>query len=67
MSPASPTFGDELERLEAIVRRLEAEDLDLDESLKLFEEGIERLRQVRERLAVAEAKVKQILGEDLER
>ncbi len=37
-------FSKQLERLEAIVRRLESEDLDLDEALKLFEEGVERLR-----------------------
>ena len=36
-------FSKQLERLEAIVRKLESEDLDLDEALKLFEEGIERL------------------------
>jgi exodeoxyribonuclease VII small subunit len=44
-------FSKELERLEAIVRRLEADDLDLDEALKLFEEGVERLRVARAQLA----------------
>ena len=38
------TFQQELGRLEEIVRRLESQDLDLDESLRLFEEGVERLR-----------------------
>jgi len=54
-------FGKQLERLEAIVRRLEAEDLDLDEALKLFEEGVERLRAAREQLTQAELKVKKAL------
>ena len=54
-------FGKQLERLEAIVRRLEAEDLDLDEALKLFEEGVERLRAAREELTQAELKVKKVL------
>jgi len=54
-------FGKELERLEAIVRQLEAEDLDLDAALKLFEEGIERLRAAREQLTEAEVKVKKAL------
>ena len=54
-------FGKVLERLEAIVRRLEAEDLDLDEALKLFEEGVERLLVAREQLAEAELKVKKAL------
>ena len=54
-------FGKQLERLEAIVRRLESEELDLDEALKLFEEGIERLRVAREQLQQAELKVKKVL------
>ncbi|HYT84514.1 MAG TPA: exodeoxyribonuclease VII small subunit [Gemmatimonadales bacterium] len=54
-------FGKQLERLEAIVRKLEAEDLDLDEALKLFEEGVERLRAAREQLAEADLKVKKAL------
>jgi len=65
--PERPTFAAELARLEEIVRRLESQDLDLDESLKLFEEGIERLRAVRDRLAGAEAKVRQILGDPADR
>jgi exodeoxyribonuclease VII small subunit len=54
-------FGAVLERLEQIVRQLESEDLDLDGALKLFEEGVERLREARDRLAAAELKVKQVL------
>jgi exodeoxyribonuclease VII small subunit len=54
-------FGAVLERLEKIVRQLESEDLDLDGALKLFEEGVERLREARDRLAAAELKVKQVL------
>lgn len=57
------SFARQLERLEEIVRRLEAQDLDLDEALKLFEEGVERLREARERLTMAEAKVKQVLAD----
>ena len=56
-----PGFGEQMERLEAIVRRLESEELDLDEALKLFEEGVERLRVAREQLAQAELKVKKVL------
>jgi len=60
--PAPPRdFGKHLERLETIVRRLEAEDLDLDEALKLFEEGVERLRTARAQLAEAELKVQKAL------
>jgi exodeoxyribonuclease VII small subunit len=59
--PQAPDFGTVLERLEKIVRQLESEDLDLDGALKLFEEGVERLREARDRLAAAELKVKQVL------
>ncbi len=59
----SLSFAAQLERLEEIVRRLEGQELDLDDALKLFEEGIERLRQARERLGAAEAKVKQVLAD----
>jgi len=57
------SFAHQLDRLEEIVRRLEAQELDLDEALKLFEEGIERLREARERLTTAEAQVKQVLSD----
>jgi exodeoxyribonuclease VII small subunit len=56
-------FGAELTELETIVRRLEAEDLDLDEALRLFEEGVQRLRRAREQLALAEVRVRQVLAD----
>ena len=56
-------FGAELTELEAIVRRLEGEDLDLDEALRLFEEGVQRLRRAREQLALAEVRVRQVLAD----
>src|SRR5438093_10885821 len=56
------SFAQQLDRLGEIVRRLEAQELDLDEALKLFEEGVERLREARSRLTAAEAQVKQLLS-----
>ncbi|HTR19433.1 MAG TPA: exodeoxyribonuclease VII small subunit [Gemmatimonadales bacterium] len=56
-------FAQDLERLEAIVESLESQDLDLDQALALFEEGVERLRAARERLATAEARVRQVLSD----
>jgi exodeoxyribonuclease VII small subunit len=56
-----PSLGDELRRLEEIVRRLEADDVDLDAALALFEEGVTRLRAARERLQEAEVKVQRVL------
>lgn len=57
---ASP-LADELTRLEEIVRKLEADDVELDTALALFEEGVARLRAARERLADAELKVQAVL------
>lgn len=56
-------LADELARLEEIVRKLEAQDVELDEALSLFEEGVARLRTARERLAAAELKVQAVLEE----
>ena len=61
-APEGPGFAQDLERLEQIVRRLENEELDLDDALRLFEEGVERLRMARERLSSAELRVRQVLG-----
>ncbi len=58
---AVPSLATELERLEEIVRRLEADDVDLDDALILFEDGVGRLRAARERLAQAELKVQSVL------
>ncbi len=56
-----PPLADELARLEEIVRKLEADDVELDTALALFEEGVARLRAARERLADAEIKVQAVL------
>jgi exodeoxyribonuclease VII small subunit len=61
VTPEPSALADELARLEEIVRKLEAEDVDLDAALALFEEGVARLRVARERLANAELKVQAVL------
>jgi exodeoxyribonuclease VII small subunit len=62
-SSENAPLASELARLEEIVRKLEAEDLELDEALRLFEEGVARLRAARERLSAAELKVQAVLEE----
>ncbi len=57
----TPTLGDDIRRLEEIVRRLEAEELPIEDALALFEEGIVRLRAARTRLDDAETRVMQVL------
>ncbi len=61
MSDQVPSFGEELERLEAIVRALEDEEVDLDDALKLFEEGVERLKSARALLREGELSVKKVI------
>ncbi|MEO6055948.1 MAG: exodeoxyribonuclease VII small subunit [Gemmatimonadales bacterium] len=57
------TIAVELARLEEIVRKLEADDVELDAALALFEEGVARLRAAREHLAAADVKVQTVLAE----
>ena len=57
------TIADDLARLEEIVRKLEADDVELDVALKLFEEGVARLRLARDQLGSAELKVQQVLDQ----
>lgn len=58
-----PSFQEEVERLEAIVRQLEDEDVDLDRALVLFEDGVKRLKSARALLAEAEVTVKRVIAE----
>lgn len=62
-TPPLPALAEDLARLEEIVRKLEADDVELDAALVLFEEGIARLRAARERLVTAELKVQAVLEE----
>ncbi len=55
------SFGAELERLEAIVRNLEDSEVDLDEALELFQEGVKRLKNARKLLQDTELTVKQVI------
>jgi exodeoxyribonuclease VII small subunit len=57
------SFEKSLEELEMIVMKLEDGDLPLEESLRLFENGIKLSRECRERLTAAERKI-QVLVKD---
>lgn len=60
---AREKFEDALEKLEQIVRRMEAGEMSLDESLKAFEEGIRLVRLCNARLDDAERRVELLLRE----
>ncbi len=55
------SFATELERLETIVRTLEDSEVDLDEALELFQEGVKRLKTARKLLDDTELTVKKVL------
>ena len=57
-------FENKLKRLEEIVHSMEAGDLQLEQSLKLFEEGVKLSRECTQQLGEAEAKVKVLLSLD---
>lgn len=57
-------FDEAVEKLEGIVERLETEDLPLEESLRLFEEGVLLARASQGKLDAAERKVEELLGVD---
>jgi exodeoxyribonuclease VII small subunit len=55
------TFEASLSQLETIVKKLEAGDLPLEESLKLFEKGVALSRECRDRLNEAERRIEILL------
>lgn len=59
-APAS--FEDGIKRLSEIVQTLEKGDLPLEESLRLFEEGVNLSRSSQERLDSAQKRVEELLG-----
>lgn len=57
-------FEKKLGRLEEIVQKMEKGELSLEESLKLFEEGVKLSRECHQSLNEAETKVKQLVSID---
>jgi exodeoxyribonuclease VII small subunit len=64
---AKEKFEEALEKLEEIVRRMEAGDMTLEESLKAFEEGIKLSRLCAKKLDEADRRVDLLLrqGDEL--
>ncbi len=61
MTTQNPTFEEALERLEKIVSQMESGELKLEDSLKLFEEGMRLTKVCHQKLDDVEKKVKQLL------
>ncbi|MCL2526145.1 MAG: exodeoxyribonuclease VII small subunit [Coriobacteriia bacterium] len=56
-------FGDQMNQLESIVSQLESGQLDLEDSLKRYEEGVALIRSLQTKLDTAEQKVQVMMGE----
>ena len=58
----APTFEQAVKRLSEIVQALEKGDLPLEESLRLFEEGVKLSRASQGQLDAAQKRVEELLG-----
>ena len=61
MNQENKTFEQSMQRLEQIVRAMERGDVALEESLKLFQEGTELVRNCGKLLDEAELQVKKVM------
>lgn len=61
MNEKNLTFEASMQRLDQIVRTLERGDAQLDESLKLFQEGTELVRKCGKMLDEAELQIKKVM------
>ncbi|SVE15618.1 uncharacterized protein METZ01_LOCUS468472 [marine metagenome] len=57
-------FEASMDKLEKLVEKMEDGDLTLEESLKIFEEGVKLTRECQQALADAEQKVKLLIEEN---
>ena len=56
-------FESSIKKLESIVDKLEDENINLEESIKSFEEGIGLVKECQKQLEDAELKVKELLDD----
>jgi exodeoxyribonuclease VII small subunit len=64
MAEKKQTFETSLRELERIVEKLEEGDLPLEDSLKLFEDGVRLSRECQERLNQAERRIEVLLQDE---
>lgn len=57
-------FAITLARLEAIVEKLEGSEMDLDESMKLLEEGFRLHQNLEEKLKMSQSKIEKIINSE---
>lgn len=62
MNPENKSFEASMQRLEQIVRAMERGEVELEESLKLFQEGTELIRCCGKQLDEAQLQVNKIIA-----
>ena len=60
MEPEALSFEEAYARLEEIVRRLEGDDLTIEQSVELYEQGVALVRHCNARLDGAELRISQL-------
>lgn len=60
MPEAEPTIEEALTRLEAIAEQLEDPELDLDQAVKLYEEGLRLYERCAKKLDAADLRITQL-------
>ncbi|MEA3332227.1 MAG: exodeoxyribonuclease VII small subunit [Pseudomonadota bacterium] len=63
---AKASFEDSMKKLEEVVGKLEGEEVSLEESLKLFEQGVKLMRFCHLRLSEVEEKVQTLVADEKE-
>ncbi|MBN2809967.1 MAG: exodeoxyribonuclease VII small subunit [Deltaproteobacteria bacterium] len=63
---AKVSFEDSMKKLEEVVGKLEGEEVSLEESLKLFEQGVKLMRFCHLRLSEVEGKVQMLVADEKE-
>ena len=58
------SFENQMKRLTEIVEKLESEEVDLDESLKLYEEGLNLSKELKLKLTEYEKKIAELNKKD---
>lgn len=53
-------FEDQMKKLEEIVDKLESNDVDLDESISLYEQGLKLSKSLKEQLSKFEKKINEL-------
>ena len=57
-------FEDQMKKLEEIVEKLESNDVDLDDSISLYEEGLKLSKSLKEQLKKFEKKINELNKND---